>query len=444
MTIKETIKSLIALKQQEMPVAYYPREVELPIQAKKIITVVGVRRCGKSTLMELCIERLLKTGVSPHQIVWIGFDDERFDGMQTSDFNSIIEAYMEMFPDIPVKDAYFFFDEIQRITGWELFVMRLFKHYSKHIFISGSNADMLSEELNTALRGWPLEYKEYPLSFREYCQFKGILTDSYLEQDLAKLRIAFDAYVHEGGYPEVTLETSRAMKDKLLQGYFNAMIFRDMMERYNLSNPERIKYLIKRLMAGMTKPASINAIYNDMRSQGRKVTKDDLYDIAEKTCSIFLMYKVTKFSPSFKKETSSLPKYYCVDNSLRQSVLLPGRDDDGILFENAVFLQLLRNLSDGEKICYYLGGKECDFVIQADTAVKELIQVCWDMKDKVTRERELDGIREAASLTGCQNMTIVTREQEEDVEDKAGTIHIVPAWKWFLEKRQPHCEIAVN
>ena len=128
MTIKETIKSLIALKQQEIPVPYNPREVELPLNAKKIITVVGVRRCGKSTLMELCIERILKDGVSPRQIAWIGFDDERFDQMHTSDFNSILEAYMEMYPDIPIKDVYFFFDEIQRIEGWELFVMRLFKH----------------------------------------------------------------------------------------------------------------------------------------------------------------------------------------------------------------------------------------------------------------------------------------------------------------------------
>ena len=312
--------------------------------------------------------------------------------------------------------------------------MRLFKHYSKHIFISGSNADMLSEELNTALRGWPLEYKEYPLSFKEYCQFKGISSESYLEQDMARLRMAFDAYVHEGGYPEVVLESSRTMKDKLLQGYFNAMIFRDLIERYQLSNSERIKYLIKRLMTGMTKPASINAIYNDMRSQGRKVTKDDLYSIAEKTCSIFLMYKVTKFDQSYKKETSALPKYYCVDNGLRQSVLLPGRDDDGILFENAVFLQLLRNQSDSEKICYYLGDKECDFVIQTDTAVKELVQVCWDMKDKITRERELDGIREAASITKCHQMTIVTHNEEEDIQDKLGTIHVVPAWKWFLKR----------
>lgn len=434
MTIKETLKSLIALKQQEIPVAYNRREIELPIDSRKIITTIGVRRCGKSTLMELCIERLLKAGVSPRQIAWIGFDDERFEQMRTSDFNFILEAYMEMFPDIPINDVYFFFDEIQRIEGWELFVMRLFKHYSKHVFISGSNADMLSQELNTALRGWPLEYQEYPLSFLEYCQFKGIPTDSYLEKDLALLRCSFDAFVHEGGYPEVVLESSRVMKDKLLQGYFNAMIFRDLIDRYKLSNPERVKYTIKRLMAGMTKPASINAIYNDMRSQGRKVTKDDLYNITDKACSVFLLYKVTKFDLSFKKETSALPKYYCVDNGLRQSVLLPGKDDDGILFENAVFLQLLRNLPDGQKICYFLRNKECDFVIQTETSVKELIQVCWDMRDKDTRERELNGIREAASFTGCTDLTIVTHDSEEDVRDAQWTIHIVPAWKWFLRR----------
>lgn len=434
MSIKDTLKSLIALKQKEIPIAYKPRENELPDNSGKIVTIVGVRRCGKSTLMDLSINRLLATGVNPKQIVWIGFDDERLDVMQQGDFNLILEAYMEMFPDIPVKDVYFFFDEIQRIEGWELFVLRLFKHYSKHIFISGSNADMLSEELNTALRGWPLEYREYPLSFNEYCLFKGIRTDSYLEGDLAKLKVSFDTFLYEGGYPEVVLEPSMVIKDKLLQGYFNAMIFRDLMDRYKLTNADRVKYVIKRLMAGISKPASINAIYNDMRSQGRKVSKDELYGIAEKTCSIFLMYKVSKFDLSFKKGTSALPKYYCVDNGLRQSVLLPGREDDGALFENAVFLHLLRNLSEKEKICYFQGDGECDFVIQTETGVSELVQVCMEMNEKVTREREIGGIREASALTGCKKMTIVTLDQEESISDEQGTIRVVPAWKWILGK----------
>ena len=261
MTLKETIKSLIAIKQQEIPVAYNPRDVELPINTKKIITVVGVRRCGKSTLMELSIERLLKAGISPRQIAWIGFDDERFDAMQAADFNSILEAYMEMFPDIPIKDVYFFFDEIQRIKGWELFVLRLFKNYSKHIFISGSNADMLSEELNTALRGWPLEYKEYPLSFKEYCQFTGVPTDSYLEKDLALIRSSFESFVREGGYPEVVLEPSRVMKDKLLQGYFNAMIYLRTPERFPLQLVMR-NILINNEMAATAMTGSAAAELN--------------------------------------------------------------------------------------------------------------------------------------------------------------------------------------
>ena len=108
------------------------------------------------------------------------------------------------------------------------------------------------------------------------------------------------------------------------------------------------------------------------------------------------------------------------------------KDEDGILFENAVFLHLLRNLPNGQKICYYHGDKECYFVIQTETAVNQLIQVCWDMKDKDTRERELNGIREAATLMGCRDLTIVTRDSEEDVQGAREIIHIVPAWKWFL------------
>ena len=125
---------------------------------------------------------------------------------------------------------------------------------------------------------------------------------------------------------------------------------------------------------------------------------------------------------------------YCVDNGLRQSVLLPGRDDEGALFENAVFLQLLRNLPERKRICYFQGGKECDFIIHTETGVKELVQVCMEMKDRSTREREIGGILEASSLTGCRNMTIVTLGDEEDVTDEHGTIHIVPAWKWFLNR----------
>lgn len=433
MTLKDTFKSLIALKQSEIPYNYKKREVAIPVDLTKIITVVGARRCGKSTLLELAVNHLCETGIDKKRILWLGFDDERFNEMKSSEFDTILEAYMEMYPEIPIKDVYFFFDEIQRIEGWELFVLRLFKRYSKHIFVTGSNADMLSTEIATELRGWPLEYREYPLSFKEYCSFLNTPYESYLEQDIAKLKNTFRDYIQRGGYPEVTLTENISIKNRILQTYFDTIILRDMMEHYGLTNSERIKYVIKRLMAGITKPASINSIYKEMQSQGRKVSKDELYIIADIACKVFLLHKVTKFDDSFAKETSALPKYYCIDNGLRQSILLPRSDDRGKLLENAVFLHLLRNQFADQKICYYCNKHECDFVVQQGTEVRALVQVSWDIQDEETRKRELDGLEEANKRTKCKNLVLVTFEDEETIETSFGTVHVVPAWKWFLK-----------
>ena len=439
--MKDIFKTLISLKQNNIPTDYIPRELKLPTDSGKIIAVTGGRRCGKSTLMELAINDLLAEGIEREAIVWIGFDDERLRDMGAGEFDLILSAYREMFPERKIKDTYFFFDEIQRIKGWELFVIRLYKSYSKHIFLSGSNSEMLSSEIATELRGWPLEYREYPLSFGEYCRFTGVKTSSFLEEDTARLVCAFKTFNSDGGYPEVTLQKDRSIKTKTLQGYFNTMIFEDLMERYRLTNPERIKHVLKRLLAGISKPSSINAIYNDIKSQGLKVSKDELYDIADKACSIFLLFKVQKFDKSLVKENNSLPKYYCIDAGLRQNLLKPASEDNGKLLENAVFLHLNRNLSDEGKICYHTNdgrGKrktECDFVVQEGDEVTSLVQACWSL-DETTRGREIEGMLNASKETGCKDMTIVTSDQEYTISEDGNTIRVVPAWKWLLEGMQ--------
>ena len=201
---------------------------------------------------------------------------------------------MEMYPDIALSSVYMFFDEIQLIEDWEYFVMRLYKHYSKHIYISGSNASMLSSELKSALRGWPVEEETMPLSFREYCGFKGINTDSWLESDMAKLRNAFVEYNNEGGFPEVVLEQNPLKKVKILQGYFDTMLLKDLAEHYDLSNIEVLRYYLKRIMSNLTKPTSIRAIHGDIKSRGLKVSKDDLYDWANHACDIFMFLRVIR------------------------------------------------------------------------------------------------------------------------------------------------------
>lgn len=428
------LKSQIAMRQAEFPTDLKKRENELPADCGKIVTIPGVRRCGKTSRMEAVVNSLLKRGVPPEQILWVSFDDERLVRMTSDDLNQIIEAYNEMYPDTPISSVYMFFDEIQLIEGWEYFVMRLYKHYSKNIYISGSNASMLGSELKSALRGWPLEEETLPLSFREYCGFKGIKTDSWLESDIAKLKNAFLAYNSEGGFPEAVLTDNPLHRARILQTYFDTMLLKDLAEHYKLSNIEVLRYYLKRIMANLTKPTSVRAIHGDIKSRGLKVSKDDLYLWAGYACEIFMFLRISNYSKSLQKAESSQPKYYCIDNGLRDAVLLPRSDDDGKKLENTVFLQLYRKRTPVDRIFYYQGKGECDFVVQRGSEIDRLIQVCWDMEDEQTRAREMNGIAEAAKATGCRNLFIITADTTEEIATDDGlTIHVLPAWQWLLE-----------
>lgn len=306
--LKDVIKSLIAIKQSEIPFDVIDRDIELPINRKKIITIPGVRRCGKSTLMMIAINNLIESGVSPERILWLGFDDERLVNLSAEDLDTVLVSYMEMYPNIPIQEVYMFFDELQLIPKWEYFVLRIYKTYCKNIYVCGSNATMLSTELSSALRGYPLEYETYPLSFNEYCRFKGIKVNTYLEQDKAKLRNAFVEYNQSSAFPEVVLTDIQSDKLKLLHGYFDTMLLKDLAEHYKISNTEVVRYFVKRIMANLTKPTSINSIYNDIRSQGLKVTKNDLYQWANYICDIFMFLRIPKYERSLVKEHNSLYK----------------------------------------------------------------------------------------------------------------------------------------
>lgn len=432
---KDIIKSLIAIRQSEIPFDVIERDVKLPINRKKIITIPGVRRCGKSTMLEIAVNNLVREGVPSENILWIGFDDERLINMSSEELDDVIVAYMEMFPDIPIKDVHMFFDEIQLIKDWEYFVLRTYKSYCKNIYICGSNATMLSSELGSALRGYPLEYETYPLSFHEFCRFKGIVTDSFLEQDKARLKSAFETYNQASAFPEIVLTSSKLEQLKLLHGYFDTMILRDLAEHYQITNIGVVRYFIKRIMANLTKPTSINAIYNDIKSQGLKVSKDDLYLWADYACSIFLFMRIAKYDRSLSKERRSLDKFYCIDNGLRNAILIPQSNDRGKNLENTVFMQLNRNKLPSDKISYYQGNTECDFVLQREERVILLIQVTWSIADDETRKREIKGLQEASSITGCDNLLIITNDEKDSFHIKGKHINVMPVWEWLLDNR---------
>lgn len=432
MNLRNIFQSIIALHQEEIPLSLYERSLQLPLNKQRIVTVTGVRRCGKSSLLHLTINRLLASGVDKEQILYIGFDDERLANMDVSDFDEILQAYRLMYPDRPLSSVYMFFDEIQIVKGWELFVLRVYKSYCKNVYVTGSTAQMLSGEMSSALRGWPDEYTEYPLSFKEFIVFKGIKANRYTEEGAALMANMFNSYLLTGGFPQAVLANVETERVKLLQAYFNTMLFRDMIEHYNISaSPSVVRYFLKRVFNNITKPSSVNNIYNDLKSQGLKLSKDSLYQWLDYACNIFLLHKVPKYSKSVIKQSTSLSKYYVADFALAKSVLLPQSEEKGKALENAVYMHLARHLNENEQIYYFNEGAECDFVIANDEGVKELIQVCWEL-DEFNTPRECGGLCAASAATGCKKASIITCNQAQSIHYGELQINVVAAWDFML------------
>lgn len=425
MNLRSTFQSIIAMHQEELPSELIDRTLRLPVNGGRIVIVTGIRRCGKSSLLAIAMNRLLKHGVSRDRILYVGFDDERFLSMTAQDLDEVLQAYREMYPGRSLKDIYMFFDEIQLIDGWELFVLRVYKNYCKNIFITGSTSKMLSEEMNSALRGWPDEYRERPLNFGEYLKFKNIKASGFTEEGRAVIAKEFRSYCREGGFPQVVLTQGVMEKTKILQSYFNTMLFRDMIEHYHIAaSPAVVRYFLKRVMNNLTKPTSVNNVFNELKSLGMKVSKDSLYRWLEYACNIFMFSRVPKYSKSLTKEQMSPVKYYVADTGLRNAVLLAQSEDEGKSLENIVYTMLERTLEETDRVYYFNEGKECDFVVQRNGKVEELIQVCWEL-DENNREREISGLLAASEYTSCRNCRIITFNQKMSLQAAGISIAVV-------------------
>ncbi|HHM21012.1 MAG TPA: hypothetical protein ENJ20_03215, partial [Bacteroidetes bacterium] len=237
--MKNLFKTLIRDFQNQKLPDFQKRELRVPLFSKKIITITGVRRCGKTWyLYQLIAELLQKTSIE--NIVYINFEDERLN-MGAGDFQSLLDAYFELYPDNE-NDLFFFFDEIQNVQGWEKFVRRVYDTVSKHIFITGSSSKLLSREIATSLRGRAVSFELFPFSFKEYLTAHAINTeDVYSTKNKAKINALFEHYLFEGGFPEIALY-SPEMRKKTLQSYFDVMLYRDLLERYNIKNIIALKY----------------------------------------------------------------------------------------------------------------------------------------------------------------------------------------------------------
>lgn len=431
MDTKAVLKSIYTDFAENLPLQVVHRGMDLPLNSGKIITVTGVRRGGKTSVMMDAVNQLLKAKVSYDKILFLNFDDDRLQ-FEPTEFDIIIQAFRELYPDTKPKDTFIFFDEVQVANGWEQFVRRLYDTFTKNIFLSGSNSKMLATDIATTLRGRTLQFEVFPLSFKEYCQFTNTKVDIYSLKEIPKITKAYKHYVNHSAFPELVLNNYQFM-EQTLQEYYFVMLYKDLVERYDIKNTSALKYFVKRILANLTKSTSVNKINNEMKTGGIKSDKNFLYQVAEYLEAIYFFQKLPRWNPSLNKETFSDKKYYCIDNGFLQALLTRTGSVDGILLENLVFLHLRRQFPFGRGLYFYSGNKECDFVLTKNDTATQLIQVCYNISNPDTLQRELQGLTEAADYFKCKNLLLITNDEEREIKLDKHKINVVKAWKWMLE-----------
>lgn len=428
MLLKETIKEIIVKNQNKGFTNIHKRDEEIPINTGKIISVTGVRRCGKTHLMFLAIRELLNSGTNRQKIIFINFEDERLN-FSSENLDLIIQSYRELFPEVKLNEVYLFFDEVQNVENWEKFVRRIYDNETKNIYITGSNSKMLSSDIATSLRGRNINIELFPLSFKEYLSFKNVDTNYYEPAGKAKIINELSNYLQLGGFPEII---DSEFTQKILQDYYYVMLYKDIIERYDVKNIPAIKYFLNRIVLNISKPSSINKIYNELKSGGFKISKDSLYLFAEYAEAIYLSFKLSKFDYSYIKQEQAEKKIYLIDNGLLNSLTYHFSESKGILLENAVYIHLRQK--HGNNIFFYKDKTECDFIIKDKDKITELIQVSYQIGDTETLKREIKGIENAAEYFNLKDGKIITFDTEKETVLKEGgvNIQIIPAYKYFL------------
>lgn len=426
---KEQLKQIIRDFHLSESFDVKPRDLQLPIGTKKIITLIGVRRCGKTSILYDTINKLSQD-VEKTKILFINFEDERLD-LRVDDLDLVLQSFRELYPEQKLKECYFFFDEIQNIEGWERFIRRVFDSVSTNIFITGSNSKMLSTEIATSLRGRTLSYEIFPLSFSEYLAFRDIEVDLYSSKSLAFIKNAQEKFLKKGAFPE-TLFLDERYTIQTLQDYFSVMLYKDLVQRYKITNIVALKFFLKRILSSTTKQISINKIFNELKSSGIKIGKNTLYDFLDYVQNIYMTLTLYRYDTSLVNKELSEKKVYSIDIGLNNAVGFKFSDDIGKALENSVYLALRRSFD--ELYCYRDAKSECNFIVSENHTVTQAIQVSFDMSSEETKQREFKGLLNACQHFHLDRGTIVTYDSEDDFIREGIHIHVIPFYKWELSK----------
>ncbi|MBR3492639.1 MAG: ATP-binding protein [Bacteroidales bacterium] len=416
MLSKDLIKDVIVENQRFISsVNFFERDYAFEDALNYVL--VGLRRAGKSYLLYQRIHQLLEKGHRMEEICYFNFEDDRLGIMTLADLDIIKSAYEEMFDTRPV----FFFDEIQIVEGWEKFARRL-ADQKYRVYITGSNAKMLSSEIATTLGGRYMIMEVFPLSFAEYLSFSGINVKEKNALHLHRKEIVkhFETFFRFGGLPEVM---NVADKRSWLSGLFNKVFFGDLIARYDIRNDFGLRILAKKLAESVKQPSSYNRLANVVSSTGKKASTDTVIDYVNYMCESWLLLPLENIIGKLT-ERNTQRKYYFIDNGIL-NLFLP--DPEASLLENMVAINLIRKYKN--EVCFYHNGVEVDFYLPEQ---KKLIQASYSLQDESTFQRETEALVKVSKRFEVDDLMIITKDEETILEKDGKTIQVVPLWKWLL------------
>jgi len=423
--MKEIFKTLITNFQERSFGTIVPRDYDIPTETKKIVSLIGVRRCGKTYILFSLIEKLRKT-IDNANIIYINFEDDRLFPIGLKDLDLLLEGYYELYPKKRSEKVYIFLDEVQNIEGWEKYVRRIYDTENIQLFVTGSSSKLLSSEIATSLRGRTITYEIFPFSFKEYLGYKNIEINLYSSKSVSFIKNAFNAYLLDGGFAE-TFDESPDVQKRILKDYLDLIIYKDIVERYHIKNQSLLKHLIKYMFVNMGTLISVNRLYNDYKSQGYKVGKDTLNDYLSYLQEAYALFTVPICRNSVKEEQRNPKKLYAIDNGFKKLFSISISDDYSKLYENLAFLHLRRSTNE---VYYFSQTQEVDLYIK--TGKEYLVNVAYQIEDKKTFQREISALTEGMRYFNLRKSYLVTSEKEETLEVDEGTIEVIPMWKWLL------------
>ncbi len=390
----------------------------------EVIITRGVRRSGKSRILFLIMQELMKR-VSKEQILYVNFDEQAFtEDLSLRFLDNIYEVYKEKIN--PEKFPYVFLDEIQHIEKWERWVRTKQELKEAKIFVTGSSSKLLSKEFGTALTGRSISFEIFPLSFKEFLLFKRIEKIDEISEK-SRIKSLLMEFLHYGAFPAVVLEENKEKKEVMLKGYFDDMIYKDVVSRHEIRDVNSIKMLALYLVTNIGKRHTYNSI---KKAIGKPL------DVVKNYCSYlneaYLLFFLPIFSYKLKEQMIYPRKVYCIDSGLRNAVSFRFMEDIGIIYENTVFIELVRR---GKEPYYWRDeqGGEVDFVVKEGMKIKEIIQVCYDIEDEKTKKREIKALLNAIQEFKIEQGVIITENFEEEEKIDGKTIKYIPLWKWLLE-----------